>query len=549
LPYQPQPAEVDPMLEPARVAILCLAMGLPLSGNAGQEIELGSKIAQQGTTKGVAPCMSCHGADGAGMSATGYPRLAGLDAGYLAKQLGDFRSGGRDNPIMKPMAANLTAEEVSAVSAFYASLPVPTPTAAPPDQGAAKTAADLAQWGDWSGRGMPACAQCHAPDGNGIGQIFPGIAGQQPAYIKTQIQAWKSGIRANDPLGLMKTVAEKLTDSEIDALAAYYAAQAGGAPSPARNVPPAVDIGKDVAGQAVHAAEVPQHGAPPTGRTSDGEDYFQPPARDAIPDGPFGDAVRQGQAIFENTNAHPVSAKHVGNGQACGNCHIDAGRLPGSAPLWAAWVAYPAYRTKNKKINTYVERIQGCFDYSMNADASAAGGPPAADSDTIVALVAYSYWLAKGAPTGDDRLPGRGYGRLNETELGFDPDRGAAVYAAKCAVCHGEDGAGVAHTDGHTLFPALWGAASYNWGAGMHAIDTAATFIKRNMPLGLSGSLSDQEAWDVAAFMNSHERPQDPRFRGDLAATTNEFHGGKYDYYGTRKTKDGALLGERPAVK
>ena len=217
--------------------------------------------------------------------------------------------------------------------------------------------------------------------------------------------------------------------------------------------------------------------------------------------------------------------------------------------MWAAWVAYPAYRGKNKKVNTFIERIQGCFEYSMNAQGSAAGAAPSAGSDTIVSLVAYSFWLSKGAPTGDGTMPGRGYPRLTETDQGFDPDRGAAVYAAKCALCHGEDGSGVSHANGKTLYPALWGAESYNWGAGMHKIDTAAAFIKHNMPLGLPDSLSDQEAWDVAAYMNSHERPQDPRHEGNLQATTERFHGGKFDYYGKRRTAEGRLLGEQPASK
>jgi mono/diheme cytochrome c family protein len=180
----------------------------------------------------------------------------------------------------------------------------------------------------------------------------------------------------------------------------------------------------------------------------------------------------------------------------------------------------------------------------MNAHASRAGGPPAADSDTIVSLVAYSFWLARGAPTGDATMPGRGYPRLADTADGFDPERGATVYAAKCALCHGADGAGVTDSEGRTLFPPLWGARSYNWGAGMHRIDTAVAFVKHNMPLGLAESLSDQEAWDVAAFMNSHERPQDPRYTGDLAATAAQFHASKFDYY-NRKSPDGYLLGER----
>ncbi len=98
------------------------------------------------------------------------------------------------------------------------------------------------------------------------------------------------------------------------------------------------------------------------------------------------------------------------------------------------------------------------------------------------------------------------------------------------------------------VFPALWGDDSYNWGAGMHRIDSAAAYIKTNMPLGNYVKLTDQQAWDVAAFMNSHERPQDPRFTGDLAETTERFHGGEFDYYGTREGPDGRPLGEAPAT-
>jgi thiosulfate dehydrogenase len=535
-----------PRIVHAYALVASLLVPVAAMGDSGSE--LGARIALQGTSNGVAPCMACHGVDGGGMAAAGYPRIAGLDAGYMVKQLGDFRSGKRNNPTMMPMAKGLTEEEMAAVSAHYAALPVPAAAAEPPVDPAAKIASDLARWGDWTGRGLPACGQCHAPGGNGVGSSFPGIAGQHASYIKAQLRAWKAGTRANDPLGLMKAVADRLTEAEADAVAAYYAAQPGAAPIAASKAPAATEE-TQVSATEVRPGVVPDHGAPPAGRATGPEGSFQPPARDAVPDGVFGDVIREGEAIFADTNVHPVSSEYVGNGQACGNCHLDAGRLAASAPLWAAWVAYPAYRTKNKKVNTYIERIQGCFEYSMNAQASAAGRPPAADSAAMVSLVAYSYWLAKGAPTGDDTMPGRGFPRLKETDQGFDPERGAAVYAAKCALCHGEGGAGVALPDGRTLFPPLWGAESFNWGAGMHRIDTAAAFIKHNMPLGLAESLSDQESWDLAAFINSHERPQDPRYQGDLAATTKEFHGGKFDYYGRREGPDGSLLGERPASK
>jgi thiosulfate dehydrogenase len=134
--------------------------------------------------------------------------------------------------------------------------------------------------------------------------------------------------------------------------------------------------------------------------------------------------ARQGEAIFLHTYNHPVSAKYVGNKQSCENCHLDAGRLANSSPMWASWVAYPAYRKKSKMVNTRIERIQGCFKYSMNAQGSKVGYPPSAEGDTIVSLVSYFYWLATAAPTGDQRMPGRGYPRLSETPKGFDPERG-----------------------------------------------------------------------------------------------------------------------------
>jgi thiosulfate dehydrogenase len=205
-------------------------------------------------------------------------------------------------------------------------------------------------------------------------------------------------------------------------------------------------------------------------------------------------------------------------------------------------------------VNTQIERIQGCFKYSMNAQGSAVGHEPDADSDTIIALMSYMYWVATGAPTGDTHMAGRGYSKLPETSEGFSPARGKKVYERQCAVCHGEDGAGQ-FSQGEVVFPPLWGANSYNWGAGMHKISTAAEYIRLNMPLGLASAaedrawLSDQDAWDVAAYMNSHERPQDPRYTGNLAETAKEFHSSKYDSYGKLKKPDGKLLGDGAPVR
>jgi thiosulfate dehydrogenase len=261
--------------------------------------------------------------------------------------------------------------------------------------------------------------------------------------------------------------------------------------------------------------------------------FFQPPAERELPNNAYGALVRQGQAIFMNTKA--LASEYVGNEMNCVNCHLDRGRKANSAPLWAAYTMYPAYRKKNDKVNSFTERMQGCFQFSMN------GKAPAADSDVLNALSAYAYWLSTGAPVGK-ALPGRGFDEP-PPRGGFDAARGALVYQAQCVICHGPNGEGK-KVGATSVFPALWGKDSYNWGAGMHRINTAAGFIQHNMPLGKGETLSDQEAWDVAAFINAHERPQDPRLiKGDIEVTRKRFHEGDgVNLYGV--VVDGVLLGQ-----
>lgn len=266
--------------------------------------------------------------------------------------------------------------------------------------------------------------------------------------------------------------------------------------------------------------------------------YFVPPAESEIPEGPVGDAIKRGRDIFVDTPKY--AAKYVGNSMACAQCHLDSGRRENSAPMWAAYVQYPKFRAKNNKINTLEERINGCFQYSMNAQASPAGKAPPPGDDIYKELMTYMYWLADGAPTGEE-MHGGGYIKLKETKLGYDVKRGMAVYEQNCALCHGADGQGRREADGKVRFPPLWGAEAYNWGAGMSRIDTAAGFIKANMPLSKPYSLTDQEAWDVAAYIDSHERPKDPRQTGTIEEARAKFHKGEKSYYG--KVLDGQLRG------
>lgn len=262
---------------------------------------------------------------------------------------------------------------------------------------------------------------------------------------------------------------------------------------------------------------------------------FQPPQESELPDNAYGKLVMQGYALFVDTKR--LAPQFVGNGLNCSNCHLDQGRLANSAPLWGAYPMYPAYRKKNDKVNTFAERLQGCFQFSMNG-----GKPPAADSHEITALSTYAYWLASKAPLGVE-LPGRGYPEVPPPAKGYNLAQGAEVYKAQCAVCHGAEGQGQKVGDNYVM-PPLWGKDSYNWGAGMHRINTAASFIKHNMPLGKGGSLTDQQAWDVAAYVNRHERPQDPRLvDGSVEKTRVKFHANDgVNLYG--QTVDGVLIGQ-----
>ena len=265
-------------------------------------------------------------------------------------------------------------------------------------------------------------------------------------------------------------------------------------------------------------------------------DPASPPPESAIPAGPDGDAIRRGLDII--TNTRQAAPEYAGNHLRCANCHLDAGRTAGAAPLWAAYGNFPAFREKNGRINSFEKRVQDCFIYSIN------GKPPPLGGEVLLAISAYAGWLAQGQRIGVSP-PARGFPAIAAPALPPDDARGRALFIEKCASCHGEDGQGL--RDGDTVVnPPLWGANSYNWGAGMAQVDKAAAFIRANMPLGEGGSLSVQQVWDIAWYIDGQVRPQDPRFAGDLAATRKAHHdraGVRYgSRYGTRVA--GVMLGD-----
>lgn len=183
-------------------------------------------IASRGNGRGAAPCVACHGVDGAGQAQAGNPRLAGLDAAYLEKQLDDFASGTRGSAVMQPNASALSTDERHALALYYSKLPLPPALATPatPMPPADSLGARLATRGDWD-RDVPGCVQCHGPAGIGVGAYFPPLAGQPPGYLAAQLQAWQQGTRHNDPLQLMQHLSTALSARDIQAVSAWFAAQ------------------------------------------------------------------------------------------------------------------------------------------------------------------------------------------------------------------------------------------------------------------------------------------------------------------------------------
>ncbi|GAB2572370.1 c-type cytochrome [Dyella jejuensis] len=205
--------------------IVAAALCTLVASAALADAPYGATIAQQGNGHGVAPCMACHGADGGGQAAAGFPRLASLPQAYLLKQLQDFTNGSRANATMQPVASGLSDAEREAVAAYYSALPIPpAPPLLTPAGADAQRGHTLATRGRWE-EGLPACEQCHGPAGIGVGEHFPPLAGQSAVYLSNELRAWQQGSRHNDPLRLMQSVAGKLSDADIAAISAWYAAQ------------------------------------------------------------------------------------------------------------------------------------------------------------------------------------------------------------------------------------------------------------------------------------------------------------------------------------
>lgn len=250
-------------------------------------------------------------------------------------------------------------------------------------------------------------------------------------------------------------------------------------------------------------------GAPP----ADPAEVWTVPEVGALPDDANGRLVRHGRDLITATYAYlgpfvrDPAKRYAGNSLACANCHLQAGTKMFGLPIFGLFGNFPQYSARSGAAITIEDRINSCMTRSMNGRELQAASP------AMAALVAYVKFLSRDVAPGE-RLPGLGAGAMPELDRAADPERGRVVYAKNCSNCHRADGAGFlrrwpANNPGY-MFPPLWGKDSFNDGAGMSRLISAANFIHSNMPVGtdyLNPRLSVEEAWDVAAYVLSQPRP------------------------------------------
>jgi thiosulfate dehydrogenase len=270
----------------------------------------------------------------------------------------------------------------------------------------------------------------------------------------------------------------------------------------------------------------PQPGArlvPASALIGDLDARVRDPERDPLPADPTqAEEIRRGYRLFLDTrNLAPGS---VGSALSCGNCHLNAGQKEGALPLVGIATAFPEYNRRSGRSFSLEDRVVGCFLRSMNATGlrAATSGEhenrtphPDVAAPEVRAVAAYLRWLSEGV-TAEETRAWRGW-RIPRKRLipigSLDPRRGRLLYREKCANCHGQDGQGV---DIGGIKPGpLWGPRSWNDGAGAARIYTLASYLRQAMPYTAPGALSDEEAQQLAAYIDGKPRPVFPGKRFD----------------------------------
>ena len=272
-----------------------------------------------------------------------------------------------------------------------------------------------------------------------------------------------------------------------------------------------------------------------------------------LPSSPKNEEIKLGFEIFRNTPIHigpkqkDSTKMFAGNNLACASCHISGGTKPYAAPLIGVVKRFPQFRGRENKMGTIQERINGCMERSMN------GKMMPESANEMQALIAYMDWLGRATPA-NGKIEGQGFLEMEIPERAVDLVDGETVFIKHCVLCHGADGQGqkIQGNDLY-LYPPLWGNDSYNNGAGMTRVITAAQFIKGNMPYGTTFDkpiLTDDEAYDVAGYINQKIRPAKPNREVDFPDLTKKPVSTPYGPYVDPFTEEQHQLGPfQPIIK
>ncbi|MEO0066435.1 MAG: hypothetical protein RI983_1761 [Bacteroidota bacterium] len=237
------------------------------------------------------------------------------------------------------------------------------------------------------------------------------------------------------------------------------------------------------------------------------ESYWQPVALDLVTDAAEKEMVYYGRDLIAHTAKYlgpNGSVTKVSNGQNCQNCHLQAGTLAFGNNYGSVASTYPKFRARSGSVENIYKRVNDCFERSLNGKALDTS------SKEMQAIVAYINHIGSNVKQGE-KAAGSGLKDLAFLDRSADPIKGKTVYETKCQSCHQANGEGVLNPDKvEYSFPPLWGKHSFNDGAGLYRITNFAKYVKYNMPLGVTHEnpqLTDEEAWDVSAYVLSQSRP------------------------------------------
>jgi thiosulfate dehydrogenase len=238
-----------------------------------------------------------------------------------------------------------------------------------------------------------------------------------------------------------------------------------------------------------------------------GNQSWTAPDINQLPPGEEGDLIRYGRELIVHTATYlgpRGSVRPISNGMNCQNCHLEAGTKFFGNNYSAVASTYPKYRSRSGTLESIEKRVNDCIERSLN------GSALDINSREMQAMVSYIKWLGSGVDRGVSPQ-GTGLPELLYLNRPANKEKGRLVYEQKCVTCHGQNGEGMMQPDNSGwLNPPLWGAKSYNIGAGLYRLSRFAGYVKANMPFGATYNqpqLTDEEAWDVAAFVNSMPRP------------------------------------------